>query len=419
MIVSILGLGYIGLPTAAIVASKNIKVLGVDINKDIVDLINEGRTHISEPELEGLVKNSVNSKQLVVSTKIQKADVFIIAVPTPFKKDNKPDLSFVKSACEEISTVLKKGDLVILESTCPVGATEKVREWLQNKRKDLTFPDIKNSNIQHDISIAHSPERVLPGNVIEELVKNDRIIGGLTPKCSEKALSFYKIFVEGDCVVTDSRTAELCKLVENSFRDLNIAFANEVSLICDNLEINVWDLINLANKHPRVEILNPGPGVGGHCLAVDPWFIVDTSPEHSKLIKTARQVNDSKPEFILKKLKGAVSTLQKEYSELKISIFGLAFKPNVSDLRESPALKIALEIKEMGFDKLLLVEPNLTELPQVLNSDQTFLVNSEFALSEADIVLILVGHESFKGIKLEALKNKQIIDSIGLINFLT
>ncbi len=415
MIVSVVGLGYIGLPTAAVIASKGIMVVGVDINQESVDIINQGKIHIIEPELDILVHNAIKSGCLKATTRPEKANVFIIAVPTPFKGLHKPDLSYIKSSVKAIAPVLERGNLVILESTSPVGATEKVMEWMKEERPDLTFPEFsKNINSsQHDISIAHCPERVLPGHIIHELINNDRIIGGITAHCAELARDFYKVFIKAECLITDCRTAELCKLVENSFRDVNIAFANELSLICDKLDINVWDMIKLANHHPRVNILQPGPGVGGHCIAVDPWFIVDSAPKEAKLIHTARLVNDNKPDFILDKIKQAAKVISKKRSEIKIACLGLAFKPDIDDLRESPALKIAKQIDLMKFGGVLIVEPNINKIPKDFKKN-TKLVSIENALTVANIVVLLVDHNQFKELDLSLLSGKQVIDTRGI-----
>lgn len=296
--ISVVGLGYIGLPTAAVFASRKLEVIGVDVNQHAVDTINRGEIHIVEPDLDMVVHAAVTEGYLRASTKPESADAFLIAVPTPFKGDNhEPDLSYIESASKAIAPVLKQGDLVILESTSPVGATEQMAAWLAEARPDLSFPQTHGE--ASDIRIAHCPERVLPGHVLRELIQNDRVVGGMTARCSAAACALYKIFVEGECVVTNARTAEMAKLTENSFRDVNIAFANELSIICDKIGISVWELIRLANRHPRVNILQPGPGVGGHCIAVDPWFIVSRMPEQARLIRTAREVNDSKPEWVL------------------------------------------------------------------------------------------------------------------------
>jgi len=413
MIVSIIGLGYIGLPTAAVLASKKITVIGVDVNQHAVNVINQGKIHIVEPELDVLVHNAVQDNYLKAVTEPEKADVFMVAVPTPFKGNYEPDLSYIESAAKAIAPVLEKGNLVILESTSPVGATEKMMQWMKVERPDLNFPEYGDNNSECDIAVAHCPERVLPGHVIRELVENDRIIGGVTARCAEQARDLYKIFVEADCLITDCRTAELSKLVENSFRDVNIAFANELSLICDKLDINVWEMIKLANRHPRVNILQPGPGVGGHCIAVDPWFIVDSAPDEAKLIKTARLVNDNKPNFVLDKIEQAVKLIGKDKSGLKIACLGLAFKPDIDDLRESPALNIAQQIGLMGFSNMLLVEPNINQAPKGFNPEQKITSMAE-ALELADIVVLLVDHTQFKTIDLNLLSGKQIVDTRGI-----
>jgi UDP-N-acetyl-D-mannosaminuronic acid dehydrogenase len=414
MIVSVIGLGYIGLPTAAVLASKKISVVGVDVNQHVVNVINQGKIHIVEPELDVLVYNSVQNNYLKAVTKPEKADVFMVAVPTPFKGNYEPDLSYIESAAKAIAPVLEKDNLVILESTSPVGATEKMMQWMKVERPDLSFPEYGDNNSEYDIAVAHCPERVLPGHVIRELVENDRIIGGVTVRCAEQARDLYKIFVEADCLITDCRTAELSKLVENSFRDVNIAFANELSLICDKLNINVWEMIKLANRHPRVNILQPGPGVGGHCIAVDPWFIVDSAPNEAKLIKTARLVNDGKPDFVLGKVSEAVLSIGKEREELIIACLGLAFKPDIDDLRESPALAIAQQVGVMGFAQLILVEPNISEIPQGFDREVTKFLDLEAALLEADLVLLLVDHTPFKEMDLSLLSGKQVVDTRGV-----
>ncbi len=414
MIVSVIGLGYIGLPTAAVLASKGVKVVGVDINQHAVDTINKGKIHIIEPELDVLVHEAVQNNYLTAVIEPEKSDVFMVAVPTPFRGNYEPDLSYIKQAAKSIATVLEKGNLIILESTSPVGTTEKMMEWMREERPDLSFPEFGNDNFKADISVAHCPERVLPGHVVRELVENDRIIGGVTNQCAEQAKDLYKIFVKADCLVTDCRTAELSKLVENSFRDVNIAFANELSLICDKLEVNVWELIKLANRHPRVNILQPGPGVGGHCIAVDPWFIVDSAPDEAKLIRAARLVNDSKPNFVLDKVNQAVDIIGKDISKLKITCLGLAFKPDIDDLRESPALSIAGRISLMGFSKVLIVEPNISGLPKEFKDKPVDLVSVDEAIRVADIVVLLVDHTPFKSTNLSLLSGKQIIDTRGI-----
>tara|TARA_B110000008_G_scaffold262038_1_gene283924 strand:- start:1983 stop:3242 length:1260 start_codon:yes stop_codon:yes gene_type:complete len=412
--VLVIGLGYIGLPTAATLAARQVTVIGVDVNQHVFDTISQGGVHFVEPELDILVRGVVQSGYLRVAKKLEKADYFIVAVPTPFKGSYEPDLSYIESATKAIAPLLEKGNMVILESTSPVGTTEQMMGWMQQVRPDLVFPVFGADGSDADISIAHCPERVLPGNVLSELVENDRIIGGVTTQCAERAREFYKIFVEAECLVTDCRTAELGKLVENSFRDVNIAFANELSLICDKLNINVWELIKLANRHPRVNILKPGPGVGGHCVAVDPWFIVNSAPDEARLISTARLVNDSQPYFVLEKINQAATSTGKKKSELKIACLGLAFKANVNDLRESPALEIAKQVGLMGFAKQYLVEPNIDEMPTEFDAQNTELVDLRIALKDADMVLLLVDHNSFKALDLRLLTGKLVIDTRGI-----
>lgn len=414
--ISVIGLGYIGLPTAAIIASRRKKVIGVDVNQHAVDTINQGKIHIIEPELDMVVHAAVTQGYLRATRQPETADVFIIAVPTPFKNNNEPDLRFIECACKSIAPVIKTGDLVILESTSPVGATEQMAMWLAEARHDLTFPHTHGEN--SDIRIAHCPERVLPGHVIRELVENDRIIGGMTAKCSELAAKFYKIFVEGECTITNARTAEMAKLTENSFRDVNIAFANELSIICDKLNINVWELIRLANRHPRVNILQPGPGVGGHCIAVDPWFIVSQSPKEARLIRTAREVNDSKPEWVIEKVKLAVAEYllknsNKSACDIIIACFGLAFKQDIDDLRESPSVEIAEKISALHAGKVLVVEPNIESLPSG-NLQACILVEQEAALVQADIIVMLVDHKPFKEITSKHLSHHYVVDTRGI-----
>ncbi|PZW71113.1 UDP-N-acetyl-D-mannosaminuronic acid dehydrogenase [Pseudomonas sp. URMO17WK12:I1] len=410
--ISVIGLGYIGLPTAAVFASRKRKVIGVDVNRQAIDTINRGDIHIVEPELDMIVHAAVTEGYLRATAIAEPADAFLVAVPTPFKNDHEPDLSYIESASKTIAPVLKKGDLVILESTSPVGATEQMVGWLSDARPDLSFPITHGED--SDIRIAYCPERVLPGHVLRELVQNDRVIGGMTPKCSAAAVSLYKIFVEGECVVTNSRTAEMCKLTENSFRDVNIAFANELSIICDKLDINVWELISLANRHPRVNILQPGPGVGGHCIAVDPWFIVSKTPEQAKLIRTAREVNDSKPEWVIDKVKSVVAEFlmahpEKTASDVTIACFGGAFKPNIDDLRESPSLKICELLVAQHPGRVLLVEPNISAL------DQAGLVLSSIveAQAVADVYVLLVSHKQF--LDLDFTVSNYVVDAQGML----
>ena len=399
--ISVIGLGYIGLPTAAALASRKKNVIGIDVNQKTVDTINRGDIHIVEPELDIVVHAAVTEGYLRATTQPEAADAFLIAVPTPFKDDHEPDLGYIEAASASIAPVLKRGDLVILESTSPVGATEQMAAWLAEARPELTFPHTHGEN--SDIRIAHCPERVLPGHVIRELVENNRVIGGMTPKCSEAAVSLYKIFVEAECVITTARTAEMAKLTENSFRDVNIAFANELSIICDKLNINVWELIELANLHPRVDILNPGPGVGGHCIAVDPWFIVSSAPEQALLIKTARRVNESKPDYVVSKVLSEAAS----FTQPVLACLGLAFKPDIDDIRESPSLLIVEKLAENNEIKLLVVEPNIDALPGSLSRlENVSLVDLDTAIEQSNLVVGLVRHRQF----VEALSTKSLAE---------
>lgn len=405
--VCMIGLGYIGLPTAAILASHGVKAIGVDLNPSTVETINQGRIHIVEPGLEEIVKDVVARKMLHATTKPVAADAFIIAVPTPFKNNYEPDMAYVEAATLSIAPVLQKGNTVILESTSPVGSVEKIAHWLAQARPDLSFPH--QAGEEADIALVYCPERVLPGNIVHELVTNDRVVGGMTPRCAKRGADVYKHFVRGECMLTDARTAEMCKLTENAFRDVNIAFANELSLICDHLKINVWELIRFANHHPRVKILQPGPGVGGHCIAVDPWFIVHSSPEQAKLIRQAREVNDGKPQFVINQVK----TAAKDITNPTIACLGLAFKADIDDLRESPAIHIVETLISEKIGKLLVVEPHIKELPKSLIHESVKLVNAEEAITSADIVLLLVNHTEFKSYGAQA-KAKRVIDTRGI-----
>ncbi|UOV18175.1 UDP-N-acetyl-D-mannosamine dehydrogenase [Pantoea agglomerans] len=412
--ISVIGLGYIGLPTAAVFASKGKKVVGVDINARAVETINRGAIHIVEPDLDQVVHAAVTRGDLRATTQPEAADAFLIAVPTPFKDEHQPDLRFVKAAAESIAPVLKKGDLVILESTSPVGSTEQMADWLAAARPDLRFPQHGDTP---DIFVAYCPERVLPGQVMVELINNDRVIGGMTPACSARASELYRLFLKGECVETNARTAEMCKLTENSFRDVNIAFANELSLICADQGINVWELIALANRHPRVNILQPGPGVGGHCIAVDPWFIVAQNPELARLIRTAREVNDAKPQWVLDQVKTALADCLtqtgKRASDITIVCFGLAFKPNIDDLRESPAVGVAQKIAEWHSGTTWVVEPHIEQLADAL-ADKAVLVSAGQALEQADILVMLVDHRAFRAIDGASVQQNWIVDTKGV-----
>jgi UDP-N-acetyl-D-mannosaminuronic acid dehydrogenase len=386
--VSVIGLGYIGLPTAAVLASRKINVLGVDISQRVVDTINNGDVHIVEPDLDIVVNAAVTQGYLRASLTPEPADAFLIAVPTPFKHDHEPDLAYVESATRSIAKVLKQGDLVILESTSPVGTTERVAQWLAEERPDLKSP-LTNDDAA-DFRVAHCPERVLPGHVLTELIQNDRVIGGLTPACSIAASRLYRTFVDAELLITNARTAEMCKLVENSFRDVNIAFANELSVICAKSDINVWELINVANHHPRVNILQPGTGVGGHCIAVDPWFIVSQAKEDAQLIRTARTVNDFKPVFVADKICEAAAAAGTK----QVTCLGLAFKPDIDDLRESPAIEVVRILAQRDM-RLTLVEPNISEVPEEFSEYE--LQALDHALQAKDqVVAILVAHKEFR-----------------------
>jgi len=396
--ICVVGLGYIGLPTASLLATKGHKVLGVDVISEVVDTINRGDIHIVEPELDVLVRSAVNSKNLVASLEPAEADVFIIAVPTPFREGHQPDISYVEDASRKIAPVVKRGDLVILESTSPVGTTERVAAILAAERADL----MENGRLA--VHVAHCPERVLPGQILRELVDNDRVVGGVNLAATEAAVGFYRTFVRGEVIATDSRTAELTKLTENSFRDVNIAFANEMSIICQKLGINVWELIKLANRHPRVDILRPGPGVGGHCLAVDPWFIVSSAPEAARLIRTAREVNVSKEHWVVEKVKARAERFRAPV----VACLGLAYKPDIDDVRESPAMAIAQALNAADGITVLAVEPNLHEVEGMTLADLSA------ALEQADIIVGLVSHREFRSIDPAALKEKVVIDTCGI-----
>jgi UDP-N-acetyl-D-mannosaminuronic acid dehydrogenase len=406
--IAVFGLGYVGLPVASVLASRGFDVIGVDVAPHIVDTINSGKIHIVEPDLGMVVHAAVAAGKLRATLKPGPADAFIIAVPTPFTEGKQPDVSYIHAATRALAPHLKKGDLVVLESTSPVGATEQIRDWIAELRPDLKMPEAEQE--ETDIYLAHCPERVLPGSVLRELVDNDRIIGGISQHCAEMAAELYRSFVRGEMHLTNARTAELAKLVENSYRDVNIAFANELSMICDKLDINVWDLISLANKHPRVNILTPGPGVGGHCIAVDPWFIVAAAPKLTRVIRAAREVNDGKPDVVVAKVRQAAKRLR----EPVIACLGLSYKPDIDDLRESPALDIVAHLGKENVGKLLVVEPNVKTLPASLkNLPDVELAELRDAINKADIVLGLVSHRQFKRVDRELLKPKIIIDTCG------
>jgi len=396
--ISVVGLGYIGLPTAAMFASRKINVIGVDVNEQTVATINAGGVHIVEPDLDIAVRAVVESGYLRATLSPEPAEAFLIAVPTPFLEGHNPDLSYIEAAARSIAPVLQPGNLVVLESTSPVGTTEQMADWIAGARPDLTFPRTHGEN--SDIRVAYCPERVLPGNVMRELINNDRIVGGLSARCSEVATSLYKSFVRAECVITHARTAEMAKLTENSFRDVNIAFANELSRICDKLSLDVWELIELSNLHPRVNILQPGPGVGGHCIAVDPWFIVSRTPEEARIVRTAREINDAKPAWVLSKVRDSIAAHLTacggdDPADVVVACYGLTFKPDIDDLRESPALSIARDLLHQHPGPVLLVEPNIESLPSSLAGGH--LAKEAEARVSADVHVMLVDHTEFRG----------------------
>lgn len=408
--VCVVGLGYIGLPTAAVIARSGMHVHGVDVTPSVVDTINRGEIHIEEVDLDGLVQGVVSRGLLVASTQVAPADVFVIAVPTPFSTDGKhaPDISYVLSAAENVAEVLKVGDTIILESTSPVSTTEQMRDMIAKKRPDLKMPGLCAGT--PDVAIAYCPERVLPGHILEELINNDRSIGGITPRCARKALSFYKRFVRGTCVTTDARSAEMTKLVENAYRDVNIAFANELSVISDAMDLDVWEVIKLANRHPRVNILQPGPGVGGHCIAVDPWFIVHGAPAESPLIRTARGVNDGKIHHVIAQAQSLIAA----NPGAKIGCLGLAFKANIDDLRESPARLVASTLARQYGEQVHVVEPYIPQLPAEFEGTGAVQCDIDTALEECDILIVLVDHDIFKSVPLAERANKQVYDTRGI-----
>ncbi len=405
---SVIGLGYVGLPTAAIFASRGLDVLGVDTDGGVVDLINQGQVHLVEPDLDRLVSDAVAAGKLRAQTQPEPADAFIIAVPTPFTDDRKPDLRHLHAAAESLSGVLKQGDLIVVESTVPVGATETLSRRLAERCPGLTFPH--DAGRRADIRIAHSPERVLPGRVVEELTRNDRVIGGISPPCAERAAALYGLALEGRCLLTTAATAELVKLAENAYRDVNIAYANELWMVCDRLGIDVWEAVELANHHPRVNILRPGPGVGGHCIAVDPWFIVDSAPGDTGLIEAARKVNDAKPHH----LAGQIVAAAKDMDAPVIACLGLAYKADIDDLRQSPAITVVRDLAAAGIGKILAVEPYVDELPpELAGLDGVAKADLDEALESAHIVVLLADHRAFKEVAKERLAGKVVFDTRG------
>lgn len=404
--VCVIGLGYIGLPTAAIFAKAGLNVTGVDVNEKAVNTINSGKPHIVEVDLDGLLQGVVSAGTLKAQTEPSEADAFVIAVPTPFKGDYTADLSYVETATKAIAPYIRPGNLIVLESTVPPGATAKMVGWLEEARPDLKAA----GGVGVAYHAAHCPERVLPGRVLIELVQNDRIVGGISEACSERAQALYETFLRGECFQTNARTAEMAKLSENAFRDVNIAFANELSLISDELDIDVWDLIRLANRHPRVNILQPGPGVGGHCIAVDPWFIVDVAPKTARLIRTAREINDNKPRTVVAKVKKAAERFKYPI----VACLGLAFKADIDDLRSSPALDITVQLANEIEGNVFAVEPNIDELPDALANTRAKLINLSEAMEKADILVLLVDHRDFKRIPAVKLAEKVVVDTRGI-----
>ena len=409
--ICVVGLGYIGLPTAAMLASRGHEVIGCDTNPGVVAALNDGRAHFQEPDLQMLLAAAIQIGRLRAQAAPMEADYFILAVPTPFCDGKKPDLSYVDAATDSIAPLLKRGDTVILESTSPIGATERLSERLAAARPDLAFPRYQQVG-GADVFITHCPERILPGQMVRELVSNDRIIGGMTDECAASALTLYETFVSGHAFVTDCRTAEFVKLIENAYRDVNIAFANELSLICEKVQVDVWRAIDLANKHPRVNILQPGAGVGGHCIAVDPWFIVDAAPDLARIIRAAREVNDRKPHWVSER----VLKLAERFREPIVACFGIAYKPDVDDLRESPSVEVVQALARQSGLRVLVVEPNVKELPPSLRKlANVALVDAATAQREADIVAFLVGHKQFRRLEKNGFLNKMVVDAIGLM----
>jgi len=404
----VIGLGYIGLPTSAVLANHGIVVKGVDINEQTVASINAGEVPIVEPDLDAAVAGAVARGTLTAQVGVPEADVFMVAVPTPFRDGHQPDLSYVEQATRSLAQVLRGGELVILESTSPPGTTEQMSVWLAEERPDLRFPHDHPDD--PEVLVAHCPERVLPGRIMLELVTNDRLVGGLTPECARRAAELYRVFCRGDVIITDAASAEMAKLVENSFRDVNIAFANELAAVCEQLNLDVWEVIALANKHPRVNVLNPGPGVGGHCIAVDPWFIVASAPEHSRLIRTAREVNDARPAHVARRVSYSVE------QGAVVACLGLAFKADIDDLRESPSVEVVRLLGAARPDlTILAVEPHVERLPEPLESQAgVSLVSVETALDKSECVVLLVDHAEFRALAPSSLAGHVIVDTRGL-----
>lgn len=405
--VCVVGLGYIGLPTAAAFATQGLHVLGVDVNERTIETINRGEAPFTEPDLAVAISGAVSLGRLTASNTPASSDAFILAVPTPFLADRTADLQFIRAAAEAVAPVLKPGDLIVLESTSPPGTTVQLSRWLEELRPDLALPHAAGESA--DVNVAHCPERVLPGRIMIELVSNDRVIGGVSNRCAERARDLYGTFARGELFLTDATTAELVKLSENAYRDVNIAFANELSLISDRLGVDVHEVIELANRHPRVNVLTPGPGVGGHCIAVDPWFIVSAAPEEARLIRTAREVNDSKPGHVVAEVQRVAS----RFKDPVIAALGLSYKANVDDLRESPAVDIVERLGDLALGRLLIVEPHVDVLPQRLLGKGE-LVSLGEAVTEADVLLLLVDHDVFRALKKPALRGKALLDTRGV-----
>lgn len=408
--IAVIGLGYIGLPTAALLASYGWSVCGVDVSERVVATVNAGGVHIEERDLDTLVHDAIAAQTLVASTQVPSASFYMIAVPTPLGEGNAPDISFVEAAARAIAPKILPGACVIIESTSPVGTTERVAQIIADARPDLVVPR-DGSTAEADIALAYCPERVLPGRIVNELVHNDRVIGGVTPACAERASVLYTSFVKGDCHYTTARVAETVKLVENSFRDVNIAFANELSMIADVIGVDVWDVIRLANRHPRVNILQPGPGVGGHCIAVDPWFLIAGAPDVARLVRTAREVNDHKAVHT----EGRIRALLDAAPDGKVALLGLAFKPDIDDFRESPALEIAEALSHTHGDRIVVVEPFAEVLPDALAGSGATLVTLDAALRTAEIVVVLVDHTAFKHLSSADLAGKLVFDTRGML----
>lgn len=408
--VAVIGMGYIGLPTAAVLATRGVPVIGVDIQADVVDAVSRGEVPFAEPDLAVAVSGAVAMGNLTASVETPQADVYIIAVPTPFKENHRADLRHVETATRAIAPQLRGGEIVILESTSPPGTTEQIAQWLMEQRPDLRPPGA--TEFRPDYHVAHCPERVLPGRIMVEMLTNDRVIGGITADCAERAAELYRVFCQGEIAITTARAAEMSKLVENSFRDVNIAFANELALVCERLRINVWDVIALANRHPRVNILQPGPGVGGHCIAVDPWFIVGAAEEEARIIRLARTINDERPHLLAQRIVDRAS----RFKQPRLAMLGLAYKADVDDLRESPAIEIVeLVATQLPDVDIAVCEPHLAELPfELQQRSNVRLSHLVPAIEEADIVALLVDHRPFKTIPPSLLEGRILFDTRGI-----